>query len=80
MKSVFERIVNLDEVRDIPLSEYSPKELCAFILRTYPNDPVGAIKLMRENLEVGDILGNQTQLLLEGYINVNRNETINGVS
>ena len=68
MKSVFERIVNLDDVKDIPLAEYSPKELCAFILHTYPNDPVGAVKLMRENLEIGDVLGSQAQLLLEGFI------------
>jgi hypothetical protein len=67
MKSVFERIVDLEAIKDIPLAEYSAKELCAYILHTYPKDPLGALNLMREKLEIGNVLGEQTELLLEGF-------------
>ena len=80
MKSVFERVTKLEDIKDVPLMEYSPKELCAYIMSTYPHDPLGAIKVMRDNLIVGNVLGEQTQLLLEGYVNVNRNKSKNGIS
>ena len=73
MKTIFERRVSLQHLEGKPLADYQPKELCAYILKAFPNDPFGALKCMRENVEVGFVLGEQTRLLLEGVVNVKRN-------
>lgn len=72
MRSVFERRVDITNMKDMPLSAYRPEQLCAYLLRAYPNDPIGALRLMREKLEIGSVLAQSTRLLLEGVVNDKR--------
>ena len=66
MKNVFERSIDLDSLKDKPLSDYNPSELVAYLLKAYPGDPKGALKMLIENNEVGYVLGSRTEILLEG--------------
>lgn len=49
-----------------PLHEYSAKELVAYAVTNYPNDPVGAVDQLLENLEIGSVLFHTTVVILEG--------------
>lgn len=73
MQNVFQRNVSMDSLKDRELSDYSPSELVAFLTTAYPNDPIGALKYMRETYTVGTVLGSQTALLLEGMKGVKTN-------
>ncbi len=66
MSNIFQRNINVESLKDVDVSDYSPKELVAFLTTAYPNDPRGALQFMRENYRVGIRLGEQTELILEG--------------
>ena len=72
MKNVFLRVVNVQELKDKPLADYTPSELVAYLTHAFPGDPKGALKVLRDNYEVGSVLANTTSLLLEGLLNVKR--------
>lgn len=55
-----------------PLSDYSPTELVGFVLIEYPNDPVGAVDSLLENLEIGAVLYYPTIAILEGMGHVKK--------
>ena len=73
MKTIFERKVDLKQLEGVSLADYKPTELCAYILKEYPGNPLGALRCMRDNVEIGNVLGEQTRVLLEGVIDVKRN-------
>jgi hypothetical protein len=73
MKNVFQRVYNMESLKEVEVSDYSPGELVSFLTTTYPNDPKGALQYMRENYLVGMRLGEQTALLLEGLNSVKTN-------
>lgn len=66
MKNI--RRVKYDESKEI--SSYEPKELVSYLLNKYPGDPLGALKLLMNNHEVGFVLGSQTQCILEAILDV----------
>lgn len=70
MNNVFQRRVDVSSLKDVEVSDYTPKELVAFLTTAYPSDPIGALQYMRENYIVGIRLGEQTALILEGMRNV----------
>lgn len=73
MKNIFQRITNVEELKDKQLCDCTPSELVAFLTTTYPNDPMGALHYMRETYAVGSVLGSQAELLLEGMKGVTSN-------
>lgn len=73
MKNIFQRNISMDSLKGKELSDYTPSELVAFLTNAYPNDPIGALRYMRENYKVGEVLGQQTELLLEGVKGVKTN-------
>lgn len=73
MKNIFQRNISMDSLKGKELSDYTPSELVAFLTNAYPNDPMGALRYMRENYKVGEVLGQQTELLLEGVKGVKTN-------
>lgn len=73
MRSVFERVADGDNLDEVPLSDYEPYQLAAYMLRCYPGDPTGALKIYSDNHEIGDILYRTTLSLLEGFKSVKRN-------
>lgn len=73
MKLIFERMTDLKQLEGVPLADYKPTELCAYILKKYPGNPIRALECMCENMEIGNVLGEQTRVLLEGVVDVERN-------
>lgn len=67
--NVFVRVVDLEAIKDLPLSNYDVKQLTAYLIQNYPNDPIGALSLMVQNLEVGYVVSSRVRLILErvGY-------------
>ena len=70
MSNIFQRVIDVQSLHNKSLSDYKPDELVAFITTAYPYDPKGALKLMREKYMVGELLGREAELLLEGLLNV----------
>lgn len=66
MQNIFQRNISMDSLKGKELSDYTPSELVAFLTNAYPNDPMGALRYMRETYKVGQVSGQQTELLLEG--------------
>ncbi len=73
MRSVFERVASDDALDGIQLSDYEPYQLAAYMLERYPGDPTGALKIYKDNHEIGFILYSTTLSLLEGFKSVKRN-------
>lgn len=73
MKNIFQRNISMDSLKGKELSDYTPSELVAFLTNAYPNDTMGALRYMRETYKVGEVLGQQTELLLEGVKGVKTN-------
>lgn len=73
MENVFTRRINLDELDGVPLSEYTPQQLVAYLCKNYPANPIGALNSMRDNFEVGFVLASQTKPILEVLSSAERN-------
>lgn len=73
MKNIFQRVIDVNSLKGKEKSDYSPEELVAYLTTVYPDDPMGALRYMRENYTVGVMLGEQTALLLEGIRSVKTN-------
>lgn len=73
MASVFERLASMEVSSDVPLCDYKPYQLAAYVLKAYPNASIEALTNMRDNLEIGNVLYNTTFALLEGYLNDKNN-------
>lgn len=73
MKNVFQRAINLEELIDKPKSDYEPGELVAYVTTAFSGDPKGALRIMRDNYEIGSILFERTKILLEGLQDAKRN-------
>lgn len=78
-KNVFERSYNVSDLKDKELSDYEPGELVAYLLKAYPGDPKGALKILRDNYEVGFVLGEETLILLEGLQRDTSNKVPGGI-
>lgn len=76
MQNVFERICAEEQTEGKALSDYEPYQLAAYMLRNYPGDPIGALKLYKDNLDVGVVLYSITRTLLEGSRRVKRDEML----
>ncbi len=72
MNNVFERLAEGEDLTGVPFSDYEPRQLVAYVLRAFPGDPFGALKTMRDSLEIGVVKYNITLLLLEGFKGVKR--------
>lgn len=72
MKNLFQRVTNLEALRDVPKSDYEPGELVAYLTTAFPGDPKGALRVMKDNYEIGLILFERTRILLEGLLNAKR--------
>lgn len=72
MKNIFQRCFDSDKLKDIPLSDYEPGELAAYVTKAYPGDSLGALKLLLDNHEIGSVLYNTTKVLVEGLQGVKR--------
>lgn len=70
MNNVFQRQVDIQTLKDVPVADYSPQELVAFLTTAYPYDPLGALDALREKYMIGTILADRTRLLLEGLVDV----------
>lgn len=70
MSNVFTRNCDISELKDKPLADYTPRELVAYLTVAYPGDPKGALKVLRDNYEVGFVLGETSLMLLEGLQSV----------
>ena len=64
--NVFTRNVNVGDLKEKQLSDFDAHELVAYLLKAYPGDPRGALKMLRDNYDVGFVLGETTLVLLEG--------------
>lgn len=65
-RNVFEASFDPEEVKGLPLADYSVKQLVGYLLKYYPANPMGALKDIRYNGEVGYVLGTETEIILEG--------------
>lgn len=74
MPNVFERLASYDDLEGVPLADYEPYQLASHMLKNYPGDPGGALRVYYDNHEVGFILYNTTLTLLEGMDSVKRNK------
>ena len=75
-KNIFQRVVNLDSIKDRDIAGYTPSELVAFLTTAYPNDPIGALRYMTESYKIGSVLSSQALLLLEGLESVKTDKSI----
>lgn len=73
MESVFERVANGDNIDGIPLYQLQPYQLAAYVQRVYPGDSKGALRILRDNHEIGGVLYDITLALLEGVESAERN-------
>lgn len=66
---VFIRTVDLKSLENKQTSDFTIEELVAYLLSKYPNDPLGALSIMSNNLEVGSVLSSRAKIILEriGY-------------
>lgn len=80
MANVFTRNCDITKLKDKPLADYEPSELVAYLTVTYPGDPKGALKLLRQNYEVGFVLGETALILLEGLQSVKSNKKLGSIS
>lgn len=78
-RNIYERTYNVEDLKDKPLSDYEPGELVAYLLKAYPGDPRGALKMLRENYDVGFVLGESTLILLEGLQSAKSNEVFGSI-
>lgn len=65
-KDIFRRMTENEDLSGVDLSDYKPYQLAAHVLKAYPGDPLGALKLLRDSYEIGFILYESTVALLEG--------------
>ena len=66
MKNVFQRAIDPETLKDVPKSDYEPGELVSYLTTAFPGDPKGALRIMKDNYEIGLILFERTRILLEG--------------
>ena len=66
-ENIFSIVAPIAEIKDKEFSDYTVNELCSYIVTLYPEDPLGALKIMMDNLQVGYVLGNKAKFILEGY-------------
>ena len=73
MKNVFQRAIDLEALKDKPKSDYEPGELVAYLTTAFVGDPKGALRIMKDNYEIGFVLFERTKILLEGLWDDKRN-------
>ena len=78
--NVFQRQCKIDSLKGKALASYTPGELVSYCTTAFPGDPRGALKSMRDNYEIGSILYEETDTLLEVLQNVKRNKTCKTIS
>ena len=72
MRNIFQRSTNLSKLENVPLSDYKPYELAAYVTKAYPGDPIGALNMLSDNHEIGTVLYTTTKILVEGLQGVKR--------
>lgn len=78
--NIFQRQHKLSTLKEKPFASYTPGELVSYCTTAFPGDPIGALRVMRDNYEIGMILYEETNTLLEVMQNVKRNKTRKTVS
>lgn len=63
--NLYERIDISDKV-GVPLADYKPEELVAFLVQKYPVAPMEKLDALKTNIEIGSVLYYQTNMLLRG--------------
>lgn len=63
--NLYERL-NISDKANVPLADYKPEELTAFLVQKYPVAPIEKLDALRTNVEIGQILYLQTKMLLRG--------------
>lgn len=63
--NLYERL-DISEKAGVPLADYKPEELTAFLLQKYPAAPIEKLDALKTNIEIGHVLYNQTKMLLRG--------------
>lgn len=66
MGNVFQRACEGRDLDSKPVADYEPFEMAAYVTKLYPGDPIGALKIYRDNCEIGNVLYCVTKTLLEG--------------
>lgn len=79
MANIFERLCRGQDMTDVALSDYEPYQLAGYMLRYYPGDPIGALGIYKDNLEIGLVLYSITLTLLEGFKGDKRDEKLRSV-
>lgn len=80
MANIFERMCDGQDMTGVALSDYEPYQLAGYMLRHYPGDPIGALGIYRNNLEIGLVLYSITLTLLEGFKGDKRDEMLRSIS
>ncbi len=63
--NLYERI-DISDKAGVPLADYKPEELTAFLVQKYPVAPFEKLDALRHNIEIGQVLYYQTIMLLRG--------------
>lgn len=63
--NLYERI-DVSSKAGIPLADYKPEELTAFLIQKYPTAPMEKLDALKTNIEIGSVLYNKTKMLLRG--------------
>ena len=72
--------VDLSKVAEIPISDLDPVTLAAMMKQRFPRDPIGHLKILRTNKEIGSVLYNRAEVILMGDGYDKRKRTYNEVS
>lgn len=63
--NLYERI-DISDKAGVPLADYKPEELTAFLIQKYPAAPMEKLDALKTNIEIGSVLYYQTMMLLRG--------------
>lgn len=63
--NLYERL-DISDKAGVPLADYKPEELTAFLVQKYPAAPLEKLDALKTNIEIGRVLYHQTKMLLRG--------------
>lgn len=63
--NLYERL-DIGNKADVPLADYKPEELTAYLVQKYPVAPLEKLDALKSNIEIGSVLYYQTKMLLRG--------------
>lgn len=63
--NLYERL-DISDKAGVPLADYKPEELTAFLVQKYPVAPLEKLDALKTNIEIGRVLYHSTKMLLRG--------------